>query len=271
VNAPAPDPRDVNPDIPVEVADAIRAGMAREPAERPQTAGDLADRLERSLTRRGKTWHAPITQRMERAQPVAILPDDPPRTTSPSRNVRWVPVIGLLAVASVAVAIAIGSGGGGDDSSPAPVADKGEKAPKKDKEPTESAPAPVPQAEAPEEAAPASDAEAPPPLDGVPQPSGAGGSAQAEQLHMAGYEALQAGDYNRAIDLNKRAIEAFPEGTTWQDDMNYAYALFSLGQALRLAGRPDEAIPVLEARLAIPDQTETVQRELDKARKDAGE
>ena len=42
--------------------------------------------------------------------------------------------------------------------------------------------------------------------------------------------------------------------------MNYAYALFSLGKALRLAGRPDEAIPVLEARLEIPNQTETVQQ-----------
>ncbi len=53
--------------------------------------------------------------------------------------------------------------------------------------------------------------------------------------------------------------------------MNYAYALFSLGQALRLAGRPDEAIPVLEARLDIPNQTATVQKELEKARKQAGE
>jgi hypothetical protein len=53
--------------------------------------------------------------------------------------------------------------------------------------------------------------------------------------------------------------------------MNYAYALFSLGKALRLAGRPDEAIPVLEARLAVPDQTATVQEELDLARKQAAQ
>jgi len=108
-----------------------------------------------------------------------------------------------------------------------------------------------------------------PTIEGVPVPSGAGGSAQAEQLHLDGYNALQAGDYDRAIDLNTRAIEAFPEGTTWQDDMNYAYALYSLGRALRLAGRPDEAIPVLEARLEIPNQTATVQHELDLAREQA--
>ena len=51
--------------------------------------------------------------------------------------------------------------------------------------------------------------------------------------------------------------------------MNYAYALYSLGRALRLAGRPDEAIPVLEARLEIPNQTATVQHELDLAREQA--
>jgi serine/threonine-protein kinase len=271
VNEPAPDPRDVNPDVPEEAASAIRKGMAREPAHRPRTACDMADRLERSFTRHGNTWHAPITQRMERARPVASVPDDPARTASPSRNVRWVPVIGLLAVALVAVAIAIGSGGGGDDPAPQPAADTGEKAPKKEKDANESAPAPAPPAEEPEESAPPAETEEPPPLDGVPVPSGAGGSAQAERLHLAGYEALEAGDYDRAIDLNTQAIEAFPEGTTWEDDMNYAYALFSLGKALRLADRPDEAIPVLEARLDIPDQQATVQRELDLARQAAGE
>ena len=84
-------------------------------------------------------------------------------------------------------------------------------------------------------------------------PSGAGGSAEAERLHLEGHSALEAGDYDTAIELNTRAIEAFPEGTTWESDMNYAYALFSLGKALRLAGRPDEAIPVLEARLRGPE------------------
>ena len=52
--------------------------------------------------------------------------------------------------------------------------------------------------------------------------------------------------------------------------MNYAYALYSLGRALRLDGRPEEAIPVLEARAAIPNQQATVQRELEAARADAG-
>jgi hypothetical protein len=41
--------------------------------------------------------------------------------------------------------------------------------------------------------------------------------------------------------------------------------------ALRLAGRPDEAVPILEQRLKIPNQQDTVQRELDLAKQQAGE
>ena len=61
----------------------------------------------------------------------------------------------------------------------------------------------------------------------------------------------------------QHAVDSFPAGTT---DLTYAYALFNLGQALRLAGRPEEAIPVLERRLEIPNQVETVERELAAAR-----
>jgi serine/threonine-protein kinase len=54
-------------------------------------------------------------------------------------------------------------------------------------------------------------------------------------------------------------------------DINYQFALFNLGHALRLAGRPAEAIPVLEQRLKNPNQRATVQAELDAARQAAGQ
>jgi tetratricopeptide (TPR) repeat protein len=78
---------------------------------------------------------------------------------------------------------------------------------------------------------------------------------------------IQEGRYADAIPVLQRAVASFPRGTS---DINYAYALFNLGHALRMDGRPDEAIPILERRLEIPDQTETVQRELDAARAEAG-
>ncbi len=61
----------------------------------------------------------------------------------------------------------------------------------------------------------------------------------------------------------RRAVDAFAEGTS---DLTYAYALFNLGHALRLAGRPEEAIPILEQRLEIPNQVPIVKRELAAAR-----
>jgi tetratricopeptide (TPR) repeat protein len=73
---------------------------------------------------------------------------------------------------------------------------------------------------------------------------------------------MQAGDYESAIPLLEQAVAAYPEGS---GELTYAYALYNLGRSLRLAGRPDEAVPILERRLRIPNQTETVQRELDLA------
>jgi len=49
-----------------------------------------------------------------------------------------------------------------------------------------------------------------------------------------------------------------------------AYALYNLGRSLRLAGRPAEAIPILQRRLQFADQRAAVQRELDQARRAAG-
>ena len=54
------------------------------------------------------------------------------------------------------------------------------------------------------------------------------------------------------------------------EDLDYAYALFNLGNALRLSGRPQDAVPVLERRLEIPNQTDVVRRELATARDEVG-
>jgi hypothetical protein len=62
-------------------------------------------------------------------------------------------------------------------------------------------------------------------------------------------------------------VDSFAEGST---DINYPYALYNLGNALRLSGHPEEAIPVLERRLRFPDQHSTVAAELARARAEAG-
>jgi len=82
------------------------------------------------------------------------------------------------------------------------------------------------------------------------------------ELNRQGFDLMNAGDYERAIPVLRDAVDAFGANT---DDINYAYALYNLGRSLRLAGRPDEAIPPLRERLRIPDQTDVVRRELQAA------
>jgi len=85
-------------------------------------------------------------------------------------------------------------------------------------------------------------------------------------LNQEGFELIEAGEYESAVPILEEAVSAFPPGT---EDLDYAYALFNLGNALRLSGRPEDAIPVLEQRLAIPNQTGVVRRELAAARSEA--
>ena len=78
---------------------------------------------------------------------------------------------------------------------------------------------------------------------------------------------MQQGKSGEAVPLLRRSVAAFPPGST---DIQYAYALYDLGHALRLSGRPEEAIPVLERRLRIPNQRAEVQKELDARARAAG-
>jgi tetratricopeptide (TPR) repeat protein len=103
--------------------------------------------------------------------------------------------------------------------------------------------------------------ESEPAATAVPVPAGNDpelGSA----LNQEGFELIQAGSYEAAVPILERAVRSFPAGS---EETAYAYALFNLGDALRLSGRPEEAIPVLERRMEIPNQTEVVRRELEAA------
>jgi hypothetical protein len=71
----------------------------------------------------------------------------------------------------------------------------------------------------------------------------------AATINNAGY-AMLPGDPQGALPLLSRAVEKFrAEGDT--HSLDYAFSLYNYGWALRLAGRPAEAIPLLEERLKI--------------------
>jgi serine/threonine-protein kinase len=277
VNEPAPDPRDFNPDISRPAAQAIRAGMSKDPSARTASALELAEQLERCFAQAPPTVRQTVATRRieEEARPVAAMPATKaprakpptlrPTTAGRSRTPRWVIAVGgLLALALAAVVIGLTSGGGDEPEERASSGQPADKPKKNDR--NEDKPA----AAAPAEEAPAEEPAEPVTSGGVPEPQGNGTAAEAQSLHLEGHAALQRGDYDEAIRLNTQAIEAFPAGTTGTSDINYAYALYSLGRALRLAGRPEEAIPVLEKRLETPNQQGTVQAELDAAKQAAG-
>jgi hypothetical protein len=90
----------------------------------------------------------------------------------------------------------------------------------------------------------------------------------AAAINNAGY-AMLPDNPQGALPLLARAVEKFrAEGDTTSTD--YAYALYNYGWALRLAGRPAEAIPLLEERLKISNYKRgIVRKELETAQKAA--
>jgi len=159
-------------------------------------------------------------------------------------------VLGILLVGLALAAIAGAVFSGGDDKGSSPATGS---TPAKKKDQTKQQPK-------------ANQNEAPAPSSGGDE-SGYD-PARGAQLNSEGFALMNQGNYDAAIPVLQQAVKSFPPGTS---DVNYAYALFNLGKSLRLAGRPDEAIPVLEQRLKIPNQTETVRQELELAKQQAGE
>ncbi|MDX6650861.1 MAG: eukaryotic-like serine/threonine-protein kinase [Solirubrobacteraceae bacterium] len=84
-------------------------------------------------------------------------------------------------------------------------------------------------------------------------------------LNDQGFALVNQGRYDEAIPLLQQAVTQCGDSR----DTVCAYALYNLGHSLRKAGRPAEAIPVLERRLGYDNQTGAVQAELDAARREA--
>ena len=182
----------------------------------------------------------------------------PPAAKQHSWRGRWGAAIALAVFLAAVVAISAAVlSGGGDDQSPTKASRAKPEAASPERQQTESAEAPESEEPAPEETAATAS---------VPTAEGADPSRGAS-LNEEGFALVQAGEYEAAVPVLEEAVAAFPSGT---EDLDYAYALFNLGNALRLSGRPDEAIPVLERRLEIPNQTARVEEELAAARSEAG-
>jgi tetratricopeptide (TPR) repeat protein len=282
--SPPPDLRDAMPDASPQAAGVLKRAMARDPADRPASAGELARGLARALEEppTAPTRAVPRTRTAPRAAPVpapapAPAAAKPPPPTGPARRTGAAPgkrPVGAIALALVFLALAAGVViaavlSSGDDGGEPQQADRGRQQQQSDgngqqrnrqeeqqqaeqQQPAEPAPAPAPEEEpAPQE-----------------QQTGSGDAATGAQLNEQGFALMQQGDYAGAVPILQEAVASWPEDS---QDINYAYALFNLGKSLNRSGNPEEAIPILEKRLQWNDQRETVQAELDLAKRNAGQ
>jgi serine/threonine protein kinase len=266
---------------------------SKEPGARPASARQALVRLERAEATGQPTQVYEPTFARSRPQPEPVAAAPPPREPTPtyakasSSRSRWGAVAGILGVIAALLVVAfVVLGGGGEQrgtggGATAAQAKKG-KAEKGKAEKTKSATATGAAAgtgaAAATESSEAAAAEAPGTSEGpdatespetaaAPETS-SGSSESGAALNEQGYSLIQAGEYDAAVPVLEEAVGSYPEGS---EDLGYAYALFNLGNALRLSGQPDEAVPVLERRLEIPNQTSTVEEELEAARAEAGE
>jgi hypothetical protein len=242
---------------------------AKDPSERPGSARQALARLERGEPVIDQPTQA-FTPEPTRSEPPTPPPVAPVRSTS--HRGRWGAIAALLAFVAALAVLALVALGGDDEQQPQRRSQQqAQGGGKTSKKPAQEREAPAAATAEPEEAAAASEesaesAEGEAAAASTPAPEEAD-PASGSALNEQGYELIQAGEYDAAVPVLEEAVASFPEGS---EDLAYAYALFNLGNALRLSGRPEEAIPVLERRLEIPNQTGTVEEELEAARDEAG-
>jgi eukaryotic-like serine/threonine-protein kinase len=216
-----------------------------DPSRRPASATAALAMLERART--------PV-MRSEPTEP--FTPEPPPPSADRRRALALAGLVAaLLALAGIALASLLSDDGGGGGAN-GRTASAAEKPPSDDQQASA----------ADQQAAQSTDEQsssAPPPVTTTAEQTAPSGV----ELNDQGFDLTQAGDYEGAIPILRRAVEALEGGS---DQLTYGYALFNLAHALRLAGRPEEAIPLLEQRLEIPDQTAEVQAELAEAQAAAG-
>jgi serine/threonine-protein kinase len=265
---PVPDIREAWSDAPPAAATVLQRAMSRERDDRPKSAGQLARSLDDSFkaTQPATTRAIPdATQRFDPPTPAptpaprpAVAARPPRRTPPPTRArrgaPRWIPLAVLIAVLLVAGAAIAALTSGGDNKGTADIAATSQQHAKKK-------PAKKKQQSAPQQQTQQTASQTTPSTTSQTTPAGGGSPSQ---MQLQAHNLINQGQYDQAIALDRQVVAKGP-GT----GLTYAYALYDLGHALRLAGRPDEAIPVLEQRMKINNQRDVVKAELEQAKKAA--
>jgi serine/threonine-protein kinase len=248
---PPPSASARNEALPPAVDAVLARGMAKNPDERFETAGELVDSIERALS------PSLSTRSVARGQ---VGPRSVSVYGSPGRG----RVTALLSLAVVLLAVAIAAGatlipGGSHRRTGARASAvyaqhrasrRATPHAARDRTQTHSTPSPATSTLSSPTNPPSSPTTTPPPTPAPPPTTAAALESQGHQL-MAG------GEYKNAIPVLRRAAAMAPRSS-----LTYAYALYDLGRSLRLAGDPRAAVPILWRRLQIPNQTDVVRNEL---------
>jgi serine/threonine-protein kinase len=246
--------------------------MAKDPAERPATAADFMDALEVALDGEPAAAGPPTAV----TAPVAAAPPRPPTRsvrvapTRPKRRWPGMAALGALAVvAGAAIAIAAGTGGKGDGgastakhtTTAAHSTSTAKSQPKT--QATQSQATTQAPAQPAQTTQPAQSTQTPPPAQAK--------SDDPVALNDQGFALIGQGKPNDAVAPLQRSVEAF-RAQGRKGEVGYAYALYNLGNALRLSGRPADAIPFLQERLQVSNYKRgIVEKELRTAQQQAGQ
>jgi eukaryotic-like serine/threonine-protein kinase len=291
--------------LPPALDAVLMRGMAKEPDERFETAGDFVDALETALSggipvtaqrvtaqrRRTRTpghfvgaggvggngngngrsggragtvsrgtgsWNRPNQTQAHRATggtgSWTAASTIQRASGSRRRTGRLLALVALLVVVGAAGALAL-AGLGGSKHPVTHAAQKASPAIAKRTRPAAAKPKPAAQAAAPTPTqSSTSTAPAPP------------GPPSAQQLQLTGHSEMIAGNYPEAIATLRKAVSAADPSS-----LTYAYGLYDLGVALLKSGNPASAVPILEQRLKIPNQTAVVQQTLNEALQATGQ
>jgi serine/threonine-protein kinase len=224
-----------NPELPAAVDGVLKRALAKDPGARWPSATGFVDALERAV---GPAEPTAATN--------VIAPVPPWRARSPRRRGLALMALGGAVLAAAAIALLAGGGERRAASSAPATPTNARKAPARPKA----------------SAAPAGTAPSPSRTAAAPAPAD-----DPATLNDRGFALMQAGRYGDAIAPLRAGVDgACGPGA----GLTCAYALYNLGHSLRLAGRPAEAVPILERRLQFDNQRGVVQRELDLARQAAG-
>jgi eukaryotic-like serine/threonine-protein kinase len=273
IEAPPPPASEVRPELPPEVDAVLGRGLAKDPGRRWPSAGAMVRGLVKALDAADEpTKPTRVLRRAARAAvpASAAAAAEPAAAAAPARNGAAIPPLeafpgrarggrrarrlavaaALLAAVALVGVIASASSGGGSKQLTARVDHATNKRA---------------QDAADRRAADQQSQQNQTPTQSTPAPSGTG---DPNALNAQGFQLMNAGQLDQAIPVLQKAVNACGGDPS---KLICAYAMYNLGHALRLAGRPQEAIQWLEKRLQNPDQRGKVQAELQAARAAAGQ